>query len=453
MHAVDAGWSCPLGLRRLAIGGMVDELRTEQRRQSRRWQWRTGGGGSGGTGGGGNGGGGGGCAGLQCQQIQCPGGGTTSLTGKVFAPNGTLPLYNAIVYVPNARAGRVHRRRHLRSLQRQRLGQIRSSSPPPTPTGSFTLTNVPVGSEHPARHPARQVAPATYDPERAGLRVDAARRQRRRAAEEPHGGRHAEDGDRDRLGRSVRVPAAQDRHRPGRDHRAVDGGVAHPLLHAAHNSPGGIISGNTPDGTMLYGGSGATLLRYDVVMLPCEGGEFDQSAGTANIANYVNAGGRVFTTHYSYDWWHYDGQPVRQGRHELDARSSATTTTTRIQAPLDTLLPEGAGLRAVAGRRRRHAARPTGKLDIAQGRHDITGVNPTYAQAWVNYDFGTAQGGPGVMHLTFNTPLDAPKDDMGVPQYCGRAVYSDFHVTANALVPGAPATQWSFPSACKADDP
>ena len=38
-------------------------------------------------------------------------------------------------------------------------------------------------------------------------------------------------------------------------------------------------------------------------MLPCEGGEYDQSAGTANVANYVNAGGRVFTTHYSYDWW------------------------------------------------------------------------------------------------------------------------------------------------------
>ena len=49
----------------------------------------TGGGGAGGTGGAGaSGGGSGGCVGLQCQQMQCPGGGTTSLTGKVFAVQG-----------------------------------------------------------------------------------------------------------------------------------------------------------------------------------------------------------------------------------------------------------------------------------------------------------------------------------------------------------------------------
>ena len=43
-----------------------------------------------------------------------------------------------------------------------------------------------------------------------------------------------------------------------------------------------------------------------------------------------------------------------------------------------------------------------------------------------------------------NTPIDAPPDDMGNPQYCGRAVFSDFHVTTDALTQGND----TFPGAC-----
>ncbi|MGZ3405265.1 MAG: carboxypeptidase regulatory-like domain-containing protein [Polyangia bacterium] len=414
------------------------------------------GGGNGGTGGGGNGGtggsganGGGGCMGLQCQQMQCPGGGTTSLTGKVFAPNGTLPLYNAIVYVPNSTPAAF-----TDGVTCDRCNGSVSGNPvvitTTDSTGSFTLTNVPVGANIPlvvqlgkwrvqttiASVPGCVSTPLTA--------ANTTLPKNRAAGEMP---------------KMAIVSGSADPFECLLLKIGIDPGeITEPSTAASRihffkgaNSPGGIMSGATPDGTQLYGGNGSALMSYDVVMLPCEGSQFDQSAGTANIASYVNAGGRVFTTHYSYDWWHYNNSPFDKVGMNWSPELGDDYNNT-IQAPLNTTFPKGLAFSqwlVAAG----VTKSMTGDLAIDQGRHDITGVNTTYAQDWVNYGFGAANGGNGVMHLTFNTPLDAMKDDMGVPQYCGRAVYSDFHVTANALKAGAPMSSWAFPGDCKAGDP
>ena len=78
-------------------------------------------------------------------------------------------------------------------------------------------------------------------------------------------------------------------------------------IYRAEDQPGASApgTGTTSDYDELLGGPGGTnnLSRYDMVILPCEGAEFDKNETQVdNLNAYANSGGRVFTTHYSYAW-------------------------------------------------------------------------------------------------------------------------------------------------------
>ena len=75
--------------------------------------------------------------------------------------------------------------------------------------------------------------------------------------------------------------------------------------------------------------------------------------------------------------------------------------------------------------------------EIVDPRNDLDSVTMA-GQRWM---YHTADS--KVLHTTFNTPLNPPVDDMGAPQYCGRVVFSDFHVSANEV------NGKTFPSACQ----
>jgi hypothetical protein len=88
------------------------------------------------------------CVNLQCAQAKCPSGSETTLTGTVYTPNGKLPIYNAIVYVPNGPVAP-----NAKGVTCDKCGTVASGSPVVSTltdsAGKFKLEKVPVGANIP----------------------------------------------------------------------------------------------------------------------------------------------------------------------------------------------------------------------------------------------------------------------------------------------------------------
>ena len=399
--------------------------------------------------------------GLRCQvDLTCAGGGHTTLSGTVYAPNGTLPLYNATVYVPNAPVTAFPT-----GVTCDRCDGRVSGDPIAValtgPDGKFALKDVPSGQDIPlviqlGRWRRQVVIPAVGSCVDTAIADTALTRLPRNASE----------GDIPHI--AIATGAADPFEclllKVGLDPKEITspGGTVSGRVHfyRATDAPGTDLASPAPRANELYS-SLQNLLQYDVVLLPCEGGAFDKSLldGVPLTPNprplfeqYLDAGGRVFATHLSYDWYTYAGsafnklaEPVNSS--EMWPVGQPDDYNDTIHGLIKETFPKGADFAKwlqFAG-----ATSSPGQLDIRQGRHDLTGVDPHYAQPWVVYDFSPQGSGAAVMHMTFNSPLDAPVDDMGTPAYCGRTVFSDFHVTATALQDPGVVPALPFPAACK----
>jgi hypothetical protein len=397
------------------------------------------------------------CSGTACTvDTTCDGGGHTTITGTVWAPNGTLPLYAANVFVPSVALDPF-----TPGVSCDRCSSPISGGPIATattgPDGTFRLVDVPSGHDIPlvvqlGRWRREVTIPAVPSCTNTPITDSELTRLPRNHTE----------GD---IPLTAIATASADPFEclllklgidPAEFTAPSGGGRIH--YYTATDAPGLDLATPAPHADELYGNL-ATLANYDVVLLPCEGGPFDKHvvAGQALpqdprvlLSQYVDLGGRVFTTHYSYDWLTYANSPYNQlatpsgGNGQWPVGQTDDYNDT-IAGQISLTFQKGidfARWLGFAG-----ATSPPDKLDIAQGRHDITGVNPDLALPWIMYNFGTVGGGPGVMHFTFNTPLDPPLDNTGQPEYCGRVVFSDFHVTADAIDDAS----LPFPAACNAD--
>jgi hypothetical protein len=349
---------------------------------------------------------------------------TTTLSGVVRAPNGVDPLYNALVYVPNAPVDAF-----APGVQCQQCGAEASGSPLVSvktgSDGSFVLNNVPVGASIPlviqiGRWRRQVTIPAVQACQDNPLPANLTRLPRNKAEGDIPFMAFATGGV-DALEcvlRKIGVDDAEFTLPPSH------GGAGRINLYVAN---GANMGPGTPAESDLWGDL-ASLSQYDMVLFPCEGGQITKpAAARQNLLDYTSLGGRVFATHYSYVWL-FDTQPF------------TTTATWNVNQPplpdltgfIDTSFQKG---QAFAEWLMNIGASTTmGQIPLKTIRHDLDAVVPP-SQLWISADPAVSPN--AVMHFTYNTPVGVPSD-----QQCGRVLYDDFHVE------DAPTSGLPFPQEC-----
>jgi len=361
------------------------------------------------------------CVGLGCQQVSCMGGGTTSISGTVYAPNGTLPLYNATVYVPLSAVGPL-----VEGAQCDRCGATLQGNPlvqTVTDTeGRFTLDNMPVGADIPVviqigkwrrQIVIPQVASCVDSPLAASVT-----RLPKNKSEGDIPLMALTTGGADSLECLLRKIGLDDAEftAAGGDGRVnlFTGSGGTPRFAATLNGGAAFTNATTLWDTVEH------LRAYDVVFMSCEGGQNPGTKGVTALqamSDYSDLGGRVFMSHW-HNYWVQNGPGEIASVAQFDFQNdigdvTADVNTSFARGPdfADWLLNVG-------------ASTTLGKVAITDSQHTINSIDPVKADSWISVPAAQAGGNPSIQFLQFTTPLTEEPTNR-----CGKQVVSDIHVS------------------------
>jgi hypothetical protein len=382
------------------------------------------------------------CTGLWCQIPTCDGGAKTTVTGTVYDPAGKNPLYNAYVYIPVNPAAALPAFTSGASCDTcAGTGTISAISLAQTgPDGKFTLnSNVPAGSNIPLVVQMGKWRRKVVLPSITACTANALDKSYTRLPKNRFDG----DGNQADIPKMAIASGSADPfecllvkagidaaeiQKPGSGTR-----IDYYVYNGVDRFPGGAPAGST------LTGSTATLNQYDAVLLPCEGAENAHNTQAPNLVSYANIGGRIFTTHYGYVWLatpNSSGAPQNSTSfygtaNWLNPLSQTADYNDPMTGTVDQTFPKG---QAFAQWLINVGASTTlGQLSINEPRHNAkSAINPP-SQRWM---YGNSTSSSSVkpdmlLSMTFNTPTTA-----AAASQCGRVVFSDFHVSADALVSG-----------------
>jgi hypothetical protein len=188
----------------------------------------------------------------------------------------------------------------------------------------------------------------------------------------------------------------------------------------------------------------STLNQYDVLMLPCEGGNYSKPGGELqNLIAFANAGGRIYSSHFGYSWM-YNNPPFSGVANWIGGTKSNTITPDPNTATVNTNFTDGQTL--ATWLQNVGASTSPGQMELQTLRVDQTGVNlPT--QTWLTLN--DSNDGNPVMQFVWDTPIaqSGPTTDQ-----CGRVLFNEYHVenpTNGSSVPSGT----TFPNECNLNAP
>jgi hypothetical protein len=383
------------------------------------------------------------CTGLSCgiQDCRAMGKPDTAISGTVFAPNGTLPLYGITVYVPGTDPGPLPA-----GAQCARCSDNLPGSPIvqtiSDERGHFVLSGIPAGDNIPV-----VITTGKWRKQFVIPHVDACAEHPLMPADTALPKTKAEGdipqiaittGFADSLECLIRKLGIADTeittdHEPGRVHLYA-GTLGKDHFKAGF--PGG--TGPFSNAQTLWT-SLDKLKTYDIVLFSCEGAQYPETkpqAAMDAVKAYADLGGRVFATHWHNVW--LEGTAVDQQQKPAVWTSIATWTNNEdaLQKNSYSLIDELANpkgrafatwMEEVGGSTiRDHIVLqnqdpdPQTGVVVSTGRTTCSKVDPSKAERWVYLP----DQGRGTQNFQFTTPNEAPEAER-----CGKVVFSDMHVS------------------------
>ena len=397
-----------------------------------------------------------GCMGLQCsaQMDACEtkGMSPTTISGRIYDPAGAVPLYNVYVYIPNTTPDPIMAGNptctqcEAPASGHPVIGALTNS------TGHFTLQKtamdtygVPSGANIPLVIQVgkwrRQVTIPMVNPCQANNLPDPAipKNKLRLPAK-------TSEGDMPLIAFTSGCDPAECflRHIGIDDSEFVKPGnpTGHVHFYTGQGGGASVAGGNTWQETYLWWSKLQNLQKYDIVFNACECSDYDRNANAQGgdayqaMHDYIDGGGRVFSTHYYYNWFAPPtGKVDYQGVANWALPEGGVQPYTNFY--IDSSFPKG---KAFADWLFFQNFTPTyGQITLTDTRYDMNAVT-SEASRWI-FNADSQLGPYATMYMTFNAPIAKP-----AAMQCGRAVYSDVHLSGSSF-------GGTFPSECANADP